>query len=128
MTFVASAAGRRVVADGGPPDPHRSAAILAGDSLFVSGLLPDEPVMRAGDAGAQTRDILSQLDGLLERAAMSRRDVRDLLVYAIDGDASRDAAAACHAAFGAATAVTPVIASLTAPRARVEIVALASRP
>lgn len=128
MTFVASAGPRRVVSGEGAPNPNLSAAIAAGDELYVSGLLPDASVVAAGDAAAQTRDILRRLDALLSKASMARADVRDLLVYATDAESARTAAAACHTAFGARAAITPVVASLAMAGARVEIMTVAARP
>lgn len=128
MTFIASAGPRRVVSGDGAPNPNLSAAIDAGDALYISGLLPDAEVVAGGDAAAQTRDILRRLDVLLSKASMARGDVRDLLVYATDAESARAAAAACHAAFGARVAITPIVASLATPGARVEIMTVAARP
>ena len=127
MTFVASAGPRRVVAGEGTPNPNLSAAIVAGDVTYVSGLLPDAAVVAAGDAAAQTRDVLRKIDGMLTRAGMTRADVRDLLVYVTDEEAARTAAAECQTAFGANAAVTPVLVSLAMARARVEIMTVAAR-
>jgi 2-iminobutanoate/2-iminopropanoate deaminase len=127
MTFIASAGPRRAVGADGPANPNLSAAIAAGDTLFVSGLLPDAAVAAAGDAAAQTRDILHRLDALLSKASMARDDVRDLLVYATDAASARAAAAGCHTAFGARVAITPIVSSLAMPEARVEIMTVAAR-
>lgn len=128
MTFIASAAPRRVVSGEGASNPNLSAAILAGDTFYLSGLLPDEAIVAAADATAQTLDILRRLDALLSQASMGRGDVRDLLVYATDAASARAAAAACHTAFGARAAITPIVASLAMPAARVEIMTVAVRP
>lgn len=128
MTFVASAAARRVVQGEGTPNPNLSAAIVAGDMAFLSGLLADASVVNGGgDAEAQTRDVIRKIDALLTKAGMSRADVRDLLVYVTDEESGRVAAAACHAAFGAKAAVTPVLVSLAMARARVEIMTVAAK-
>jgi len=128
MTFVASAAARRVVAGEGAPNPNLSAAIVAGDTAFLSGLLPDAAVVDGGDAGAQVRDVIRKIDALLAKAGMARADVRDLLVYVTDEESGRAAAAACRDAFGAKAAVTPVLVSLAMARARVEIMTVAAKP
>lgn len=127
MTFVASSAPRRVLQGEGTPNPNLSAAIVAGDSAWMSGLLADAAVVTSGDATAQVRDILRKLDGLLSKAGMARTDVRDLLVYVTDTEAGRAASAECRTAFGAATAITPVLVSLAMARARVEIMTVAAR-
>jgi len=129
MTFVATAGPRRVVNGEGTPNPNLSAAVVAGDSAYLSGLLADAAIVSGGgDAGAQARDIVRKIDGLIAACAMSRADVRDLLVYVTDDDAARDAVAACRAAFPAAAAVTPVRVSLAMAKARVEIMTVAERP
>lgn len=126
MTFIASAGPRRVVEGEGAPNPNLSAAIVAGDVAYISGLLADAAVVNGGgDAEAQTRDVLRKLDALLSKAGLSRAQVRDLLVYVTDEDAGRAASAACRAAFGAKTAVTPALVALAMPRARVEIMTVA---
>lgn len=128
MTFVASASPRHALQGEGAPNANLSAAIVAGDSIYVSGLLADAAVVAAGDATAETRDILRKLDGLLGHAGASRGDVRDLLVYVTDEEAGRAATAECRAAFGARPAITPVLVSLVMARARVEIMTVAAKP
>jgi hypothetical protein len=44
-----------------------------------------------------------------------------------DDDGAKTASAACRAAFGAKSAITPVKVALAAPGARVEIMTLAER-
>jgi reactive intermediate/imine deaminase len=127
MTFVASAANRHAVQGDGAANPNLSAAIVAGDTVYVSGLLPDAAIVASANAEAQTRDVLRRLDGLLANASMTRADVRDLLVYVTDAEAAGAATAVCHGAFGAKVAVTPVLASLAMARARVEIMTVAAR-
>jgi reactive intermediate/imine deaminase len=128
MTFVASAGARRVVQGEGTPNPNLSAAVVAGDTAYLSGLLPDAAVVNGGDADAQARDVIRKIDALLAKAGLSRADVRDLLVYVTDEESGRVAAAACRAAFGATAAVTPVLVSLAMARARVEIMTVAAKP
>jgi len=128
MTFVASAGQRRAVQGEGAPNPNLSAAIVAGDRAYLSGLLPDAAVVAAGDAAAQVKDVIRRIDGLLGACGMSRGDVRDLLAYVTDAEAGRAASAACRDAFGAQAAVTTVQAALAMARARVEIMTLAAKP
>ena len=133
MTFVASAGPRRVVPGEGAvasakaENPNLSAGIAAGDGVYLSGLLPDAPVVSSGDATAQVRDVIRKIDGLLARAGLSRGDVRDLLVYVTDAETGRVAAAECQATFGAKAAVTPVQVALAMAGARVEIMTVAAR-
>jgi len=127
MTFVASAGPRRVVDGEGAKNPNLSAAIVAGNAVFVSGLLPDAGALTA-DAAAQTRDILRKLDGLLGKAGVTRADVSALLVYVTDEDAGREAVRECRTAFGPKAAITPVKVALAAAGAKVEIMTAASKP
>ncbi len=128
MTFVATAGQRRVIDGGGAANPNLSAAITAGDTTYISGLLADAKVVAEGDAAAQTRDVVHRLDALLGKAGLSRGDVRDLLVYVTDEEAGRAAVSECRAAFGARPSITPVRAALAMRNARVEIMTVAARP
>lgn len=126
ITFVASAAARQAIETAAQPNPNLSAAIKAGSSLFVSGLLAEGDAA-TGDPTAQTRDILRKLDAILQKAAFARADVRDLLVYVTDDEAARAAMAECRAAFGTRPAVTLARVALVAAGARVEIMTFAER-
>ena len=125
ITFVASAAPRQAIDADPEKSPNLSPAVLAGNTLFVSGLVPEGPAGTA-DPAAQTRDIFRKLDALLSKAGFTRTDVRDLLVYVTDDEAAKIASSECRAAFGAA-AITPVKVSLIDAGARVEIMTLAER-
>jgi enamine deaminase RidA (YjgF/YER057c/UK114 family) len=127
VTFVASAAARQAIETSAQPNPNLSAAIKAGSTLFVSGLLADTAVL-ARDPGAQTRDIIRKLGAVLQKADFTPRDVRELLVYVTDDEARKAAMDACHEAFATATAMSPVAARLAAAGARVEIMACAEKP
>jgi reactive intermediate/imine deaminase len=128
MTFVASAGPRRVVQGEGALNPNLSAAIVAGDTAYLSGLLADASIVNGGgDAEAQTRDVIRKIDALLGKAGMSRADVLDLLAYVTDEASGRVAAAACRTAFGAKAAVTPVRVALAMAGARVEIMTTAAK-
>jgi reactive intermediate/imine deaminase len=128
MTFVASARERRVVAGDGAPNPNLSAAIVAGDSAYLSGLLPDAAVVAGGEAAAQARDVVRKIGALVGACGMTPGDIQDLLAYVTDDEAARAAVAACREAFGAAAAITPVRVSLAMARARVEIMTVAAKP
>jgi 2-iminobutanoate/2-iminopropanoate deaminase len=126
MTFVASAAARQYVDADPQKSPNLSPAVRAGNTLFVSGLLPEGQAAGA-DAAAQTRDIIRKIDGLLAKVGYDRAHVRDLLVYVTDDEAAKTASAECRAAFGAKCAITPVRVALAVPGARVEIMTMAER-
>jgi len=126
VTFVASAAPRQAIEVADQPSPNLSAAMRTGNSLFVSGLLPDAEALK-GDGAAQARDILRKLDAIVAKAGFARADVRDLLVYATDAEAGTSAAAVCREAFGAHAAISPVKAGLALEGARVEIMTYLER-
>jgi 2-iminobutanoate/2-iminopropanoate deaminase len=126
MTFVASAAERQAIDADPQKSPNLSPAVLAGNTLFVSGLLAEGDAATA-DPGVQTRDIFRKLDALLTKAGLARADVGDVLVYVTDQEAAAAAMAECRTAFGAKTSITPIKVALAAPGARVEIMTLAER-
>ena len=126
VTFVASAAPRQAIETAAQPNPNLSAAIKAGKSLFISGLLAEGATIGSGPA-AETREIVGKLDAILSKAGFSRRDLRDLLVYVTDEEAGRIAMAECRTAFGPAIAASAVRVGLAAAAARVEIMSYAER-
>jgi 2-iminobutanoate/2-iminopropanoate deaminase len=126
MTFVASSAPRQGIEIAPQPNPNLSAAVRSGHALFVSGMLAEGDALTK-DGGTQTRDILRRLDTVLARAEFARADVRELLVYATDHEAGAAASAECRTAFGAHTAITPVMVGLAVAGGRVEIMSYAER-
>lgn len=83
ITLVASSSRKEVVDDGRPANPNLSAAIRAGDRLYVSGMLGNTPETR-GDVGAQTRETLARIGRVLEAGGATPADVVDSLVYITD--------------------------------------------
>lgn len=79
MTVVASRQPKQVI-PGDAENPNLSAAIRAGERLYVSGMLGDTPDTR-GDAGAQTREALARIGRTLASAGYGWSDVVDSLVY-----------------------------------------------
>ena len=126
VTFVASAAPRQAIEIAAQPNPNLSAAVKAGNGLYLSGLLAEGEALKA-DAAVQTRDINRKIELILGKAGMAKADVRDLLVYVTDEDAGRSAMAECRTAFGMAPSMSPIRVALAAPGARVEIMAYAER-
>lgn len=126
VTFVASAATRQAIEIAPQPNPNLSAAVKAGNALYLSGLLAETDAVKSGPA-AETRDIIRKIDAILSKASMSRADLRDLLVYATDAEAGTAAMTECRTAFGASIAVSLVRAGLAAAGARVEIMSFAER-
>jgi 2-iminobutanoate/2-iminopropanoate deaminase len=126
MTFVASSAPRQAIEIAAQPSPNLSAAVRAGNALFVSGMLAEGNALD-GDGAAQTRDILRKLDAVLARADFARTDVRELLVYVTDEASAKAALSECRTAFGPKTAITPVTVGLAVAGGRVEIMSYAER-
>lgn len=83
VTMVAVAGAKQTVSGAGPSSPNLSAAVRAGDRLYVSGMLGASGAT-AGDAGAQTREALARIDATLRSAGFSRADVVEGLVYLTD--------------------------------------------
>ncbi len=83
MTFVAVAGPKQVIDPGGRPNPNLSAAIRAGDRLFLSGML-GATAATAGDTAAQAHEALVRLDRTLTAAGFSRGDVAEATVYLTD--------------------------------------------
>ncbi|MDQ3489243.1 MAG: Rid family hydrolase, partial [Acidobacteriota bacterium] len=79
MTFVASSAQRQSFA----PAANLSAAIKAGDRLYVSGVLGHTPET-AGKITEQTREVMARIRKTLESAGYAPSDVVDGLVYLTD--------------------------------------------
>ena len=125
MTFIASAGQRRAVDGDGPKNPNLSAAIVADDLVFVSGLLA--PADQLGDPAVETRAILQRIESTLRAAGSSSAKVRDAIVYGASPEAARTAAAICRNTFPHESAVTAAHASLVTPKATVEIMTIAGR-
>ncbi len=83
ITLVASSAARAVVSDGRPVNPNLSAAIRAGERVYLSGMLGNTPDSK-GDAAAQTRETLSRIHQALKAAGATPADVVDSMVYLTD--------------------------------------------
>ena len=83
ITLVASSAPKRVIDDGRPANPNLSAAIRAGDRVYLSGMLGNTPKTK-GDVGAQTQETLARIKTALGAAGCSTADVYDAVVYVTD--------------------------------------------
>ncbi len=83
ITLVASAAQKRVIDDGRPTNPNLSAAIRAGERVYLSGMLGNTAETK-GDVGAQTKETLARIRAALAAAGCSPADVSDGVVYLTD--------------------------------------------
>ncbi len=86
ITLVASSAAKRVIDDGRPANPNLSAAIRAGDRVYLSGMLGNTAETK-GDVGAQTKETLARIKTALGAAGCSPADVYDAVVYLTDAKA-----------------------------------------
>ena len=79
MTFIASAAPRQAYA----PVANLSGAVKAGNRIYLSGILghTDET---AGDATAQTKEVMLRIGKMLEVNGYTPADVVDAIVYLTD--------------------------------------------
>lgn len=80
ITFTASTAPRKAISGGGTPNPNLSPAILAGQRLYLSGMLGNTDATK-GDVRAQTRETLARLNKTMEAAGFNASHVVDGIVY-----------------------------------------------
>lgn len=83
ITLVASSAKKEAIGDGRPANPNLSAAIRAGNRVYLSGMLGNTRETR-GEAGAQTRETLSRIRTALTAAGLTPADVVEGIVYLTD--------------------------------------------
>lgn len=83
ITLVASSAKKEAIDDGRPANPNLSAAIRAGNRVYLSGMLGNTADTK-GDAAAQTRETLARIRNALAAAGLTPADVVDSIVYLTD--------------------------------------------
>jgi 2-iminobutanoate/2-iminopropanoate deaminase len=132
MTTDANRAIKEVIS--GPPGPGLpfSTVIAYGDLVFVSGLVGRDPVTRqiaAGDVGAQTAQVLVNLQAQLERAGSSLDRVLKATVFLTDMRLFARMNEAYVATFGAEPPARSCVAVSALPdeQALVEIEVIAAR-
>ncbi len=107
-----------------------SAALRAGQLLFVSGQVPLDPdtgMMIDGDIGTQTRQVLQNIGALLEAAGLSLQHVVRTTVFLADMNEFTDMNEAYRTAFVEPYPARSTIQAARLPRdARVEIDVIAS--
>jgi aminoacrylate peracid reductase len=127
ITLVASSSPREVVSDGRPVNPNLSAAVRAGNRVYVSGMLGNTPETK-GDVGAQTRETLARIRKALEAAGCTPADVTDALVYLTDLGGYAPMNDAYRSFFGSGFPARATVRSgLVAPDGLVEIMVVAER-
>ncbi len=73
--------------DAPAPAGHYSQAMVHGDTIYVAGQLPRDPMdpdARPGDAASQTRQTLANVAAVLEAAGSSLSRVLQMTVYVSD--------------------------------------------
>ena len=103
-----------------------SRTVRAGDRVLVAGTtatLPDGEIAGPGDAGAQTRQAIVNVEAALALAGATLADVVRTRIYVTDISRWEDVARAHGEAFGARPPVTTMVqvAALIDPRMLVEI-------
>jgi 2-iminobutanoate/2-iminopropanoate deaminase len=115
-----------------PRGPY-SPGVRAGDYIFVSGQVPIDPATNqavTGDIKAETRQVLSNIQRILEGAGASMKDVVRCAVYLTD---VKDFAAMNEVYIEFFGEIKPArttiaVAALPLPGAKVEIDAIAYQP
>jgi reactive intermediate/imine deaminase len=112
-----------------PRGPY-SPAVRAGDTIYVSGQIPIDPVsgqVISGDVGTETRQVLNNIKSILEGCGASISQVVRCGVYLIDAADFQAMNAVYSEFFGEAkpARTTIIVASLPLKGAKVEIDAVA---
>jgi 2-iminobutanoate/2-iminopropanoate deaminase len=71
-----------------PPISHYTDGVVAGDALYISGIVPvdGEGNLVGGDVVAQTRQVFAIMERVLAAAGASAADVVKVVVYLLDID------------------------------------------
>ena len=112
-----------------PRGPY-SPAVTAGDAVYVSGQIPIDPAtgqIAPGGIGAETRQVLTNIQKILEGAGASMSQVVRCGVYLVDAADFQPMNAVYTEFFGDAkpARTTIIVAALPLPNARIEIDAVA---
>jgi 2-iminobutanoate/2-iminopropanoate deaminase len=114
-----------------PRGPY-SPAVRAGDFIFVSGQVPVNPAsgqMVSGDIAAETRQVLTNIQSILEGAGASMADVVKCGVFLSDGNDFAAMNAVYAEFFGdGRPARATVVTGFAIPGIRIEIDAIAYKP
>ena len=115
-----------------PRGPY-SPAVRAGDTIYVSGQVPIDPIsgqIVTGDVQVETRQVLNNIRNILAGCGASLADVVRCAVYLTDAADFKAMNEVYAEFFGEAkpARTTVVVAALPLPGAKVEIDAIAYRP
>ena len=124
---------RELMVDGlAPPISHYADAVVAGDTLYISGIVPidaDGNVV-GDDVVAQTRQVFANMRLVLAAAGAQPSDVVKVTVYLLDVDDRPLINPVREEFFGDARPASTLVevSRLAVPGARVEIEAIAHLP
>jgi 2-iminobutanoate/2-iminopropanoate deaminase len=122
---------REITAEGlAAPISHYADAVLAGDTLYVSGIVPvdaDGEVVGGDDVVAQARQVFAIMARVLAAAGAEPPDVVKVTVYLLDIDDRPRINPVRQEFFGAARPASTLVevSRLAVPGARLEIEAVA---
>jgi 2-iminobutanoate/2-iminopropanoate deaminase len=116
-----------------PPISHYTDAVRFGDVLYVSGCGPldaDMNLVGGSDVAAQTRQVLTNLERVLEAAGASFADILKVTVYLTDVNDREKINPVRQEFFGDARPASTLIgvAALAIPGMKVEIEAIVGMP
>jgi enamine deaminase RidA (YjgF/YER057c/UK114 family) len=122
---------RELMVDGlAPPLSHYADAVIAGDTLYVSGIVPvteDGAVVGAGDVVAQAREVFAIMGRVLAAAGAGPGDVVKVVVYLLDVDDRPKINPVRQEFFGSARPASTLVevSRLAVPGALLEVEAVA---
>jgi reactive intermediate/imine deaminase len=122
---------RELDVDGLPePISHYADAVLAGDTLYISGIVPVDAagaVVGGDDVAAQAQQVFDLMGRVLAAAGATPGDVAKVTVYLLDIDDRPRINPVREAFFGAARPASTLVevSRLAVPGARLEIEAIA---
>ena len=113
-----------------PPQGPYSPAVKAGDYVYVSGQIPLDPAtgqLAPGGIGPETRQVLTNIQKILEGAGASMSQVVRCGVFLVDAADFKPMNAVYTEFFGEVkpARTTIIVAALPLPNARIEIDAVA---
>ena len=121
---------REVIVEGlAEPISHYADAVVAGDALYVSGIVPVDAqgAVLGDDVVAQTRQVFAIMERVLAAAGATPADVVKVTVYLLDIDDRPLINPVRQEFFGSARPASTLVevSRLAVPGARVEIEAIA---
>jgi reactive intermediate/imine deaminase len=113
-----------------PPISHYADAVLAGDALYISGIVPVDgqgALVGAGDVVAQARQVFATMERVLAAAGARPADVVKVTVYLLDVDDRPRINPVRQEFFGAARPASTLVevSRLAVEGARLEVEAVA---